>query len=79
MNIAGFNMDPLKAVLLPRFHHQLIPNKVYVEHDFPEDVIAALQQVGHVVEVLDDSDSLGSVQVECYKETIMIEGDLDGK
>ena len=41
-------------VSLPRFHHQYLPDKVYAESDtFTAEDIAALEAIGHTVEVRD--------------------------
>jgi len=56
-----------EAVSLPRLHHQLFPNVVTVENDFPPSLINALTARGHTVEVLTnllaDGSSLGNSQV----------------
>jgi len=44
-------MDVKEAVSAPRFHHQWEPDKLYVEPEVPEDVIEALRDRGHLVEV----------------------------
>ena len=39
---------------LPRFHHQYLPDRIYAEADaFTAQEIAALQSMGHEVEVRD--------------------------
>lgn len=43
--------DIKEAIELPRLHHQLIPNKVVVEPDFPQEIIAELEKRGHLFEV----------------------------
>ena len=41
-------------VSLPRFHHQYLPDKIYAEKDaFSEDMVAALEKLGHTVQVYD--------------------------
>jgi len=64
IDVAGYNLDPLRAVARSRCHHQLIPNKLYVEYDFPPDLIAGLKQAGHdVVQLGSSNNFLGSVQM----------------
>ena len=51
INTIDYRMDPQQAVSASRFHHQWIPDKLYVEPATPDDVVAALRKRGHVVEV----------------------------
>lgn len=43
--------DIKEAIDRPRLHHQLIPNRVIVEPHFPQEIIAELENKGHVFEV----------------------------
>lgn len=47
LNIIDFNMSALDAVNKPKFHHQWLPDEVYVERDFPEATRAALTAMGY--------------------------------
>ena len=49
-----------KAVSSPRLHHQLLPNNVTVERDFPESYIEKLRELNHIIEFHDGT--LGTVQ-----------------
>jgi gamma-glutamyltranspeptidase/glutathione hydrolase len=51
INTIDYGMDPQQAVSASRFHHQWIPDKLYVEPATPDDVIEALRKRGHTVEV----------------------------
>jgi gamma-glutamyltranspeptidase/glutathione hydrolase len=53
LNIVDYGMDVQQAVSAPRFHHQWVPDKLYVEPDTPEDVVRALRRRGHTVVVSD--------------------------
>jgi len=44
-------MDVQQAVSAPRFHHQWVPDKLFVEPATPADVVAALRACGHPVAV----------------------------
>jgi gamma-glutamyltranspeptidase / glutathione hydrolase len=51
LNIIDFNLSTEDAVNKPKFHHQWLPDSLYVEHNFPKNVIAALESMGyHVLE-----------------------------
>jgi len=44
-------MDPQAAINAPRFHHQWMPDILYVEETLPEAVIRDLEARGHIVKV----------------------------
>ena len=47
---------PESWVSLPRYHHQFLPDQISAEADaFSQDEVAALQAMGHVVEVRDST------------------------
>ncbi|MBW2389427.1 MAG: gamma-glutamyltransferase, partial [Deltaproteobacteria bacterium] len=50
LNVIDYGMNVQEAVAAPRFHHQWIPDKLYLEPEFPADVIDALSARGHNVE-----------------------------
>ncbi|WP_291912070.1 gamma-glutamyltransferase [Chitinophaga sp. CB10] len=50
MNTLEFGLSPEEAVNKPKFHHQWLPDVVYVEPDFPEAGIQALEQMGYKIE-----------------------------
>jgi len=44
--------EPESWVALPRYHHQYLPDKIFAEEDaFTADEVAALEAMGHTVEV----------------------------
>jgi gamma-glutamyltranspeptidase / glutathione hydrolase len=45
----GLNIQ--QAVDAPRFHHQYLPDVVYLESGFPEDTVEALRGMGYTVKV----------------------------
>jgi gamma-glutamyltranspeptidase/glutathione hydrolase len=47
----GLNIQ--QAVDAPRFHHQYLPDKVYLEPGFPAQTIARLRAMGYTVDVKD--------------------------
>lgn len=49
VNLLDFNMSLQDAVWSPRFHHQWLPDLVYVEKDFPENVRMKLKEMGYEV------------------------------
>ncbi|MHC5024849.1 MAG: gamma-glutamyltransferase [Planctomycetota bacterium] len=51
VNVIDFDMNVQQAVAAPRFHHQWVPNKLFVEPAFDAEAIKGLRARGHDVEV----------------------------
>lgn len=44
-----FQMNPTDAINKPKFHHQHLPDEVFVEKDFPVDVRKKLEAMGYKI------------------------------
>jgi gamma-glutamyltranspeptidase/glutathione hydrolase len=51
LNVIDYGMNVQEAVAAPRFHHQWVPDKLYLEPEFAADVVDALKARGHEVDV----------------------------
>ena len=49
VDILEFGMNTEDAVNLPKFHHQWLPDEIYVETGFPADVRGQLEKMGYKV------------------------------
>jgi gamma-glutamyltranspeptidase/glutathione hydrolase len=49
VNIIDFGLSPEDAVNQPKFHHQWLPDQVFVERSFPEVVRKSLEAMGYKV------------------------------
>jgi len=47
IDIIEFDMSPEDAVNKPKFHHQWLPDLIFIEKDFPKDVREQLIQMGY--------------------------------
>ncbi|HEY4208891.1 MAG TPA: gamma-glutamyltransferase [Puia sp.] len=47
IDMLDFNMTPEDAVNKPKFHHQWLPDEIFVEASFPIEVREALQKMGY--------------------------------
>jgi gamma-glutamyltranspeptidase/glutathione hydrolase len=47
IDLLEFNMTPQDAVYKPKFHHQWLPDILYVEKGFPETVLQQLEKMGY--------------------------------
>jgi gamma-glutamyltranspeptidase / glutathione hydrolase len=50
LNVVDFGMNIQDAIDAPRFHHQWMPDKLYVERGFSPDTVALLKARGHELE-----------------------------
>ena len=49
LDVLGFEKDLNDSIALRRLHHQLFPNYITVEQDFPATVQASLRAKGHKI------------------------------
>ena len=49
VNMLEFGMSTEDAVYKPKFHHQWLPDELYIEKGFPEAVQEALQKMGYIL------------------------------
>ena len=49
VNILEFNLSPEAAVNNPKFHHQWLPDSVFVERTFPQETIRSLEAMGYKI------------------------------
>ncbi len=62
LNVVDFHMNAQDAVDWPRFHHQWMPDKLYVEKGISPDTIALLRSMGHDVSQLDPASGVARVE-----------------
>ncbi|MFI5157084.1 MAG: gamma-glutamyltransferase, partial [Chitinophagales bacterium] len=51
VDILEFDMSPQDAVNKPKFHHQWLPDELFVEKDFPKEVQEELKKMGYKISV----------------------------
>ncbi len=73
LSVADGGLNIQEAVDAPRFHHQYLPDILYLEPGFPASTVTALQQMGYTVDVGTDYWSNG----ECI-EVDPTTGELEG-
>ena len=44
-----FGLTTEETVNKPKFHHQWLPDELYVENDFPANIVERLKQIGYTV------------------------------
>jgi gamma-glutamyltranspeptidase/glutathione hydrolase len=76
VDILDFGLTPEEAVNFPKFHHQWLPDEIFVERDFNKDVIEKLKAMGYKVTV---RGSIGRTEVIMVKgKTIIAVADKRG-
>ncbi len=60
VNIVDFNLSTTEAVNAPKFHHQWLPDEIFVERGFPDSTIQQLKQMGYSVST---RESIGRTEV----------------
>ena len=45
-----FNMSAEQAIAAPKFHHQWLPDVIFVEPNFPKNTIAGLEAMGYAIQ-----------------------------
>jgi len=53
LNVVDFHMNMQEAIDFPRFHHQWMPDELYLEKGFSPDTIALLRGMGHKIAAYD--------------------------
>lgn len=63
MDLLLYKMEPAKAMVDSRIHHQLFPNEAYVDHETTRSIVDGLKDHGHKVMVLPPDTVLTSLQL----------------
>jgi gamma-glutamyltranspeptidase / glutathione hydrolase len=77
INLLEFNLSAQQAVDAPKFHHQWLPDEVYVEEDFDQAPLDDLQRMGYTIK---RSSPIGRVELIRINEKGQLEavGDKRG-
>ena len=51
VNVIDFGLSTEDAVYKPKFHHQWLPDTIYIEKNFPQVVIDSLQKKGYFIDM----------------------------
>ncbi|MEP6582897.1 MAG: gamma-glutamyltransferase, partial [Ginsengibacter sp.] len=49
VDIIDFKMNPVDAVNKPKFHHQWLPDEVWLEKDFDKNVVSQLKNMSYKI------------------------------
>jgi gamma-glutamyltranspeptidase/glutathione hydrolase len=62
LNVVDFHMNVQEAVDWPRFHHQWMPDQLYVQSGISPDTVKLLRGMGHQVTALDSTSGVARVE-----------------
>ncbi|SFV33255.1 gamma-glutamyltransferase [Thermoflavifilum thermophilum] len=71
VDILDFHLSPYEAVNNPKFHHQWLPDVVYVEKGFPDSLAKALESMGYR---LAEREAIGRTELIVHPEGETITG-----
>lgn len=67
VNLVDHGMSPADAVAAPRFHHQWLPDRLFLEAGFSPDTVSLLRNLGHDVD--ERRRTMGSAQTVVWDGT----------
>jgi gamma-glutamyltranspeptidase/glutathione hydrolase len=79
LNVVDFHMNIQDAVDWPRFHHQWMPDRLYLEQGISPDTIAILQGMGHKIAPFEGTAPVISRVEAILSEDGWLEGAADGR
>jgi gamma-glutamyltranspeptidase/glutathione hydrolase len=79
LNVEDFHMNVQDAVDAPRFHHQWMPDVLYVEKGISPDTVAQLRALGHEVSPLESTQSVVARVEAILNEGGWLQGATDGR
>lgn len=64
-----YDLDLLDTIAFPRLHHQLLPEILYIEEPAKLEMVSAMEQMGHTVEMITHATAMNAIK---YKEGKLI-------
>jgi len=84
VNLIDYDMNLVQAIMVPRIHHQHLPDRIQYERgSLSEETVAALEAMGHTVEERYSAESLyphiGDMQAILVRDDGTLEGVSDSR
>jgi gamma-glutamyltranspeptidase/glutathione hydrolase len=79
LNVDDFHMNVQDAVDWPRFHHQWMPDMLYLEKGISPDTVALLRAMGHEISPLESTQSVVARVEAILNEGGWLQGATDGR
>ncbi|MFC4263897.1 gamma-glutamyltransferase [Ferruginibacter yonginensis] len=78
VNVIDYKLSPQNAVNQPKFHHQWLPDVVYVENDYPQTTINNLTKMGYTVTVRGNIGRTELIVIDNKQKTVHAVADKRG-
>jgi gamma-glutamyltranspeptidase/glutathione hydrolase len=79
LNIVDFHMNAQDAVDWPRFHHQWMPDQLYLEKGISPDTVALLSEMGHKIAPYETTNPVVARVEAIVNENGWLQGAADGR
>jgi gamma-glutamyltranspeptidase/glutathione hydrolase len=79
LNVEDFHMNVQEAVDWPRFHHQWMPDVLYVEKGISPDTVKLLRGMGHHVSPLESTSPVVARVDAILNDGVWLQGATDGR
>ena len=79
LNVVDFHMNVQDAVDWPRFHHQWMPDELFLERGISPDTAALLRGMGHKIESYEATDTIVARVEAILNDDGWLQGGADGR
>jgi gamma-glutamyltranspeptidase / glutathione hydrolase len=79
LNVVDFHMNAQDAVDWPRFHHQWMPDQLYLERGISPDTVALLRGMGHKIAPYENTNPVVARVEAIVNENGWLQGAADGR
>ena len=79
LNVVDFHMNAQEAVDWPRFHHQWMPDQLYLEKGISRDTAALLRGMGHKIAPYENTNPVVARVEAIVNENGWLQGAADGR
>jgi gamma-glutamyltranspeptidase/glutathione hydrolase len=79
LNVVDFHMNVQEAVDWPRFHHQWMPDLLYLENGISPDTVAVLKSMGHKIAPFENTNPVVARVEAIVNDKGWLQGASDGR
>jgi gamma-glutamyltranspeptidase/glutathione hydrolase len=79
LNVVDFHMNVQDAVDWPRFHHQWMPDQLYLEKGISPDTVAILRGMGHKIAPYENTNPVVARVEAIVNDNGWLQGGADGR
>ena len=79
LNVVDFHMNVQEAVDWPRFHHQWMPDQLYLEKEISPDTITMLRAMGHTIAPYETTNPVVARVEAILNDSGWLQGAADGR